>query len=114
MTDQREFANHILDLLDSFGPVEAKRMFGGFGIFHQGLMIGLISDGSLYLKADTQSKSHFEDEGLTRFSYFKQDKECFLSYYQAPERFFEDCDECVRWANLAYEAAMRATKKKKI
>ena len=113
MADQREFANHILDLLDSFGAVEAKRMFGGFGIFHQGLMIGLISDGSLYLKADTQSKSPFEDEGLTRFSYFKQDKECFLSYYQAPERFFEDCDECVRWANLAYDAALRATKKKK-
>jgi DNA transformation protein len=55
MTAKAEFANHIVDLLDAFGAVEAKRMFGGFGIFHQGLIIGLVADGSLYLKADSQS-----------------------------------------------------------
>jgi DNA transformation protein len=73
MADQWEFANHIVELLEPFDPVEAKSMFGGLGIFHQGLMIALVADGSLYLKADTQSKSLFEDEGLTRFSYFKKD-----------------------------------------
>ena len=52
MTSKAEFTNHIVDLLEAFGSVESKRMFGGFGIFHQGLMIGLVSDGSLYLKAD--------------------------------------------------------------
>ena len=113
MVEQREFANHIIDLLEPFGPVEAKPMFGGFGIFHQGLMIGLISDASLYLKADAQNKSHYEDEGLTRFSYLKKDKEYLLSYYQAAELFFEDPDECLRWATLAYDAALRAAKKKK-
>jgi len=113
MADAREFANHVVDLLEPFGPVEAKRMFGGFGIFHQGLMIGLISDGSLYLKADAQSKSHYEGKGLARFSYFKKDREYFLSYYQAAELFFEDADECLRWATLAYDAALRAANKKK-
>ena len=112
MADQREFANHIVDLLDAFGSVEVKRMFGGFGIFHQDLMIGLVSDGAFYLKADAQSKSHYEDEGLTRFSYFKKDRECFLSYYLAPEKFFEDSDESVRWATLAYNSALRAANKK--
>jgi DNA transformation protein len=113
MADQWEFANHIVELLEPFGPVEAKSMFGGLGIFHQGLMIALVADGSLYLKADTQSKSLFEDEGLTRFSYFKKDKECFLSYYLAPEPFFEESDECLRWASIACDAALRAASKKK-
>jgi DNA transformation protein len=112
MADQREFANHIVDLLESFGPVESKRMFGGYGIFRQGLMIGLVADGSFYLKADARSRSAYEDEGLTRFSYFKKNKECFLSYYQAPELFFEDSDESIRWATQAYEAALRSSRKK--
>jgi DNA transformation protein len=111
MSDDREFASHVVDLLDPFGVAESKRMFGGFGIFHQGLMIALIAEGSLYLKADEKSRSLFEDEGMSRFSYFKQDKEYFLSYYLAPEPFFEDPDDCVRWATLAYAAALRAPKK---
>jgi len=113
VSDNREFANHIVDLLGSFDSVEAKRMFGGFGIFNAGLMIGLISDGNLYLKADDASKSLFEDEGMTRFSYFKKDKEYFLSYYLAPESFFEDQDDTVHWATLAYDAALRTPRKKK-
>jgi DNA transformation protein len=114
MADQREFANHVVDLLEPFGAVEAKRMFGGFGLFHQGLMIALISDGNLYLKADMQSKSLYESEGLARFSYFKKQKEYFLTYYQAPEIFFEDCDECLHWATLAYDASLRAASKKNL
>lgn len=112
MSDSREFASHVVDLLDPFGKVESKRMFGGFGIFHQGLMIALIAEGNLYLKADEKSRSFFEDEGMSRFSYFKRDKEYFLSYYLAPEAFFEDPDDCIRWAALAYDAALRASKKK--
>ena len=88
-------------------------MFGGFGIFHAGLMIGLISEGSLYLKADDTTRSLFEEQGMTRFSYFKKDNEYFLSYYLAPEAFFENEDDTVRWATLAYDAALRAPKKKK-
>lgn len=76
MIDNREFANHVADLLLPFGPVEAMHTFGGFGLFYTGLMIALISDGSLYLKADNASKSLFDGEGLTRFSYFKMSSLC--------------------------------------
>lgn len=69
MAEAQEFASHVVDLLDPFGPCEARRMFGDFGIFHQGLMFGLIADGSLYLKADKESKALFEAEGSTAFTY---------------------------------------------
>ena len=88
-------------------------MFGGFGIFHQGLMFGLISEGSLYLKTDAETRSLFTDEGATPFSYYKQGKECRLSYYLAPEQFFEDSEACQRWAGLAFDAALRNPNKKK-
>jgi len=88
-------------------------MFGGFGIFHQGLMFGLIADGSLYLKADAETREHFVAEGSTAFSYFKKDKEHQLSYFEAPDEFFADEDACRRWARLAFDAALRNPVKRK-
>ena len=113
MSENAAFADHIVDLLVDFAKVEAKRMFGGFGIFREGLMFGLIADGSLYLKADDQNRSIFEDQGLSPFIYYKGDKPFQLSYYLAPESFFEDEQETQYWAGLGWEAALRAPKKKK-
>ncbi len=113
MPAAQELAVHIVDLLDPFGPCEARRMFGGFGIFHQGLMFGLIADGSLYLKADAETLDLFTAEGAVAFSYYKKEKEYRLSYYLAPDAFFEDRDACLRWAGLAFDAALRNPNKKK-
>ncbi len=113
MAGEREFATHVVDLLDRFGPCEAKRMFGGYGIFHQGLMFALIADGDLFLKADDETRERFLAEGAVPFTYFKQDKEFRLSYYLAPDEFFEDRDAAVEWARLAFDAALRAPRKNK-
>lgn len=113
MREAQEFAAHVVDLLEPFGRCEARRMFGGFGIFHQGLMFGLIANGSLYLKADDESRPLFENEGSEAFTYYKQDKPYRLSYYLAPEAFFEDATECLRWARIAFDAALRNPNKSK-
>lgn len=112
MSETQEYAAHIVDLLDSFGPCEARRMFGGSGIFHQGLMFALIADNNLYLKADDETRELFSAEGCEAFSYYKKEKEYRLSYYLAPEDFFEDPDACLRWARLAFDAALRNPNKK--
>ena len=56
MTAEREFATHVVDLLDAFGPCEARRMFGGFGIFREGLMFALIADGQITIFSAVQSE----------------------------------------------------------
>jgi DNA transformation protein len=110
----KDYATHIVDLLHAFGDCEASRMFGGFGIFHQSLMFGLIADGNLYLKADAESRECFVAEGSSTFSYFKKDKEYHISYYLVADEFFEDDAACLRWARLAFDAALRnPTKPKK-
>lgn len=113
MSEAQEYANHIVDLLDPFGPCEARRMFGGHGIFLQGLMFGLIADNSLYLKADDETRSAFEAEGCDAFIYYKKDKPFQLSYYLAPDEFFEDSEATLRWARLAFDAALRSPRKPK-
>ena len=100
-------------LLAPLGPVEARRMFGGYGIFHQGLMFALIADGSLYLKADAETRDRFTAAGSEAFTYYKQDKPYQLSYYLAPEDFFEDDEARGAWARLAFDAALRNPNKKK-
>jgi DNA transformation protein len=113
MNEARELATHVVDLLDGFGRCEARRMFGGYGVFHQGLMFALIADGNLYLKADDDNRSLFEAEGCERFSYHRQDHEYRLSYYTAPEDFFENSAACRQWARSAFDAALRNPPKKR-
>ncbi len=108
-----EFASYLHEVFSHFGTIQVKRMFGGFGIFHQGLMFGLVIDDILYLKADAESKTAFEKRGLAPFEYDRGEKIIKLSYYQAPEEIFDDFEEAIFWANLAYNAALKTNKTKK-
>ena len=110
--EQREYAAHIVDLLQFIGPVESKSMFGGFGMFLEGLIFGLVAGNELYLKVDTQNLQDYEDLGLQAFSFEKNGRQFKMSYYQAPEEAMEDAELLSDWASNAYGAAMRAAAKK--
>jgi|TARA_B110000967_G_scaffold70246_1_gene72738 DNA transformation protein len=110
--EQREYVAHIVDLLQFIGPVESKSMFGGFGMFLEGLMFGLVAGNELYLKVDTQNLQDYEDLGLQAFSFEKNGRQIKMSYYQAPEEAMEDAELLSDWASNAYDAAMRAAAKK--
>lgn len=86
-------------------------MFGGHGIYHDGLMFALVADDSLYLKADETSKQEFINKQLPAFEYDKKDKTVTLSYYLAPEEIYEDSDEADYWARLAFQAALNSRTK---
>ncbi len=107
------FVAHVLDLLQSIGPVRAKKMFGGYGLFLQDLMFALVADEMLYFKVDAKSEQAFVDLGLEQFTYHKKGKPFSMSYYQAPEESMEDVNEMCLWGTRAFDAALRASAKKK-
>jgi len=109
---EKEFALYVVELMQSIGPVHHKRMFGGYGVFLEGLMFGIIADNTLYLKVDKETENEFKDKGLEPFTYDKKGKPVSLSYFQAPEEALEDYDEMNSWANKAYSTALRAAKSK--
>ena len=109
---EKEFSRYIVELMQSVGPVNAKAMFGGHGIFLDGLMFALIADSVLYLKIDKETENDFTAKGLEPFTYSKKGKEFKMSYYQAPGEVLEDHDEMYVWATKAYSAALRAASKK--
>jgi len=104
-----ENAEHISELFSAYGPVTVRRMFGGAGIFADGLMIALAVDGVIFLKADDRSIPQFEREGLRPFSYDTKDgTRTLTSYWRMPERLYDEPDELAVWAQRAMESARRA------
>jgi len=98
-------------MLEGFGAVRAKAMFGGHGIYLNGLISAIVVDDVLYIKADQTSRKIFEMRGLAQFSYIKNGKKCFMSYYMAPEESLDNSEELTSWAQRGYEAALRSRKK---
>jgi DNA transformation protein len=111
--EEKEFVSYVVDLMSSIGPVHAKGMFGGYGVYLEGLMFALVADGVLYLKSDENTEKEFKEKGLEAFTYNKKGKEYKMSYYQAPEEALEDGEEMNLWANKAYGVALRASAKKR-
>lgn len=110
--NHNEFVTYIVELMQSIGPVKAKSMFGGYGLFLENIMFALISDNSLYFKVDKLTECDFIDRDLKPFTYYKKGKMLHMAYYQAPEETLEDHEEMNRWANNALRVALRATAKK--
>lgn len=106
-----EFVHHLQDVFRQFGPIEVRRMFGGYGVYHDGLMFGLVSDETLYLKADDGNAAHFRELQLPQFEYLRRGKPTRLSYYRAPDVVMEDLSEAAVWARRSFDAALRGRRK---
>ena len=102
-----EFVDYLHEVFEQFGRIHVRKMFGGYGIYHDGIMFGLIADDTLYLKADNSTAKLFESRGLNQFEYHKGDKPVKMSYYEAPTEILDDPEDAAVWARRAYEAAMR-------
>ncbi len=111
MVKENSFISYLKEMLEGFGTVRDRRMFGGYGIYSDDVFFAIVVDDTLYIKADDVSRKLFEDKGLTRFSYKRKGKDCFMSYYTVPEEALEDKDELCYWAVKGYEAALRSKKK---
>jgi DNA transformation protein len=108
MTASEGFIELLRDALGGLGPVSVRRMFGGAGVYADGVMFGLVADDTLYLKADEETRRAFEDEGLEPFVYVGRGKTIAMSYWSIPERLLDDPEEMLHWARIALGVARRA------
>ena len=113
----QEFATYCCDLLGSIGPCVLRRMFGGLGISVDGLTVAIMTDlgqgEKLWLKADDDSRTQFEDAGCQRFGYLLEGVQRGMNYYSAPEEAMDSPQQMAPWARLALEAALKAALKPK-
>ena len=104
-----EFVAYVLELLAPLGHARSRRMFGGYGIYVDDLMVALIAYERLYLKIDDQTRPVFEAAGCEPFTYQTAKGDAYaMSYWSAPADALESGDEMRPWARRAIEAALRA------
>src|SRR5262249_47295417 len=94
-------------------------MFGGAGVYADGVMFGLVADGIIYLKAGDSNAAMFDREALPPFPYARGTGQgIVMSYRRMPDRLYDDPDELAVWARAALAVAQqpktraRATGKK--
>ncbi len=113
-----EYKAFVMEVLEPLGDIRIRNMFGGAGVYYRDLMFGLIASETLHFKADDINRGAFEDEGMTQFLYEapakdgKEGRKISMSYWEIPDRLFDEPDELVEWAKAAIEAATRNKKAK--
>ncbi|NWG52717.1 MAG: TfoX/Sxy family protein [Hydrogenophilaceae bacterium] len=105
------------------GPVSIRKMFGGAGVYADGLMFGLIAGDVLHLKVDDALKAELTQEGSGPFVWEPQNgprkgEKVDLGYWRLPEGALDDPDEAVTWARKALavaraKAAAKAPRRKR-
>ena len=114
MVASTEFAEFLREQLAPVGQVTLRRMFGKTGVFCDGVMIGMVTDNTLYFRVDDQNRATFaEARDAPPLNYRKQGNTIDLSFWRAPERLMDEPDALVDWARAALAAARRVASKRK-
>lgn len=100
------FRDYVLEQLGRITPVTARRMFGGVGIYADGLFFALLDDDVLYLKVDDETRSGYEAIGSGPFRPYGDDRA--MQYYELPADVLEDLDALGGWVSDALAVARRA------
>jgi len=107
MSGDADFVAYLLELLQPLGRCSARKMFGGYGLYGDGLMFALVFDGRLYLKVDERNKADFVAAGCEPFVYEGQEKPIEMSYWTVPESALESSEDMAPWARRGLAAALR-------
>ena len=108
-----DFIAYLHELLAPLGKVTARAMFGGWGVYVDGTIMGIVVDGSLYLKADALTEPQFVATGNAPFMYPSPKGPMPMSYWSVPEEALDSSDAMTPWAKLALDAARRKAAAKK-
>ncbi len=101
------------DVLGHISGITAKSMFGGWGIYQDGVIIGIIVDGELYLKATKELVEKYKKEGLYPFTYSKGDgKKYEMAYVSVPLDVLEDREKINDRIQESYKISSSAKMKK--
>jgi DNA transformation protein and related proteins len=110
MAVSESYREFVLEQLGRVAPVTAKRMFGGVGIYSQGLFFALIAEDRLYFKVNDSTRPDFERLGMEPFRPFGEDSA--MGYYEVPADVVENTGQLEPWMRKAIAVATEAKRAK--
>lgn len=93
------FKDFIMDQLQDLNDIEARRMFGGYGLYQDETFFGIVHKGKLFFKIDESTVGEYRKRKMKPFR--PNAKQTLKSYYQVPADVIEDVDELRQWAARA-------------
>ena len=112
MAARSELLDHLTDQLAPLGAARGRPMFGGYGVYLDGLIIGIIAFDSFYLKVDDTNRPDFEAAGSAPFSYdTKSGTNTINGYWEVPADVLDDSDQLRAWALKSFAVSRRANAK---
>ncbi|MEM7769170.1 MAG: TfoX/Sxy family protein [Cyanobacteria bacterium P01_A01_bin.37] len=113
MPSRSAYVDTIVQHLNQVAPVTARAMFGGYGLYAEGVMFALIAYDTLYFKVDDGNRQQYLDMGSEPFTYTGKGKPIQMSYYRLPENVSEDLEQLEIWVAASRYAARRSKAKSK-
>jgi DNA transformation protein and related proteins len=105
MSESRALIAYALDLFGGMGAVEARRLFGGAGLYAGPTMFGLIYGGRIYLKTDEALARALTAEGAEPWVYMRRGEPQPTSYLSLPSAAEDDPEEACAWGRRALAIA---------
>ena len=112
MPVNEQYLDYVVDQLSCVGPIAAKRMFGGVGLYFDGFFFGLIAGDALFFKVDDENRGAYQAAGARPFQPYG-DESYSMSYFEVPVDVLEDVDQLRAWARDAVAAAKRKAEQRK-
>jgi DNA transformation protein len=110
---KQQFRDEVVSHLNQVAPVTARAMFGGYGLYSEGIMFALIADTTIYFKVDDENRADFEAQGMSPFTYDGKGKPITMSYYEIPPAVWQDPPTLAAWVDQAQAAGRRAKRGKR-
>lgn len=101
------FLAYVHELLGPLGQVSIRRMFGGHGVYVDGLFIAIVGEGRIYFKVDEETKPRFLAAGCAPFAIVHKGQPMEMSYWSVPDEAMDTSEDMAPWAKLAIAAALR-------
>ncbi len=114
MANSPDFVAHVVELMREAGRVTSRAMFGGHGVYVDGVIVAIVVADVLYLKTDDETRPRFVAEGLAPFEYAtRRGTREVTSYFAPPGEALESPAAMRDWLRLAIGAALRNQARKK-
>jgi DNA transformation protein len=109
MGSSKDYAQYVTeDLMSEIDGVSARAMFGGFGMYKDGVIFGLIVENQLYFKVDETTVEKYKKLGSKPFEYEMRGKVSAMPYWLVPEPILDDAEELRAWVEEAEEISLKA------
>lgn len=101
------YCEYIIDLLSPYGEIKVKPMFGGYGVYKDGIIVAIIADDELYFKVDHTNQQQYENYNSEAFSYKNKNKIVKMSYWKLPLEIIENEEELSVWLDQSYNISLK-------